>query len=122
MWINLHIFLHSRTGIAAQSWLLSEVTYLITLIWTVALHFTILLRVAGTINIWIGLKVFILLAEAMIYEFHTFSMNLFLMFEFNCVAEEREAGAPHSSAARAQLNGNFLSGHFRTNILRKKCD
>ena len=48
-------FLHSRTGIAAQSWLLSEVTYLFTLIWTVALHVTILLRFAGTINIWIGL-------------------------------------------------------------------
>ena len=69
-----------------------------------------LLHGAGTINIWIGLKVFILLAEAMIYEFHTFSMNLFLMFEFKCVAEEREAGAPHSSAARAQLR---LSGQFK---------
>jgi len=44
----------------------------------------------------------------MIYEFHTFSMNLFLMFEFNCVAEEREAGAPHSSAARAQLQAVML--------------
>ena len=45
----------------------------------------------------------------MIYEFHTFSMNLFLMFEFNCVAEEREAGAPHSSAARAQLIVQMLN-------------
>ena len=56
------------------------------------------------------IEVFILLAEAMIYEFHTFSMNLFLMFEFNCVAEEREAGAPHSSAARAQLQVVIFKG------------
>ena len=116
-WLELHFGCHSQSKLTFSFYIsissagsperwpkLAFIRSHISVIWTVALHFTMLLHVAGTINIWIGLKVFILLAEAMIYEFHTFSMNLFLMFEFNCVAEEREAGAPHSSAARAQLS------------------